>query len=345
MSTELRLPSLVIKNFRGLDHLTIPQLGRVNMVVGKNNSGKSSLLEAVSLYAAPIAIAGMLHARNEYEVMTGANGKDQIRLLFQHLFYGRNLGTFEVGPLSGSGLLRAKVQGSAPLVVPLRESPAAYLELTLEGSVTYHTVQSSWDKIPQERLTGKASARIPYATVPAGGLADQDVGLLWDEITLTDTEQTVVSALQVLAPDVERLSLVANGRTDRTMMVRLKGEKRPIPLRSMGDGMSRVLGITLSLVNASGGFLLIDEFENGLHYTVQTDLWRLILRVAAQLDVQVFASSHSWDAVEAFQQAAAEDGQNEGLLIRLERKQDHVRAITYSEAELRVATRDQIEVR
>ena len=64
--------------------------------------------------------------------------------------------------------------------------------------------------------------------------------------------------------------------------------------------------IVLSLVNARGGVLLIDEFENGLHYSVQLDAWRMIFNLAQSLNVQVFATTHSWDAVESFQTAAAE---------------------------------------
>ena len=52
--------------------------------------------------------------------------------------------------------------------------------------------------------------------------------------------------------------------------------------------MQRTFGIALALVNARNGLLLIDEFENGLHYLVQPDLWRLIFQVARRLNVQVF---------------------------------------------------------
>lgn len=72
-----------------------------------------------------------------------------------------------------------------------------------------------------------------------------------------------------------------------TVLVWLRGENRPVPLTSLGDGMNRVLGIMLALIAAKGGLLLIDEVENGLHYSVQADLWRLILEMAEQLDVQV----------------------------------------------------------
>jgi AAA15 family ATPase/GTPase len=100
----------------------------------------------------------------------------------------------------------------------------------------------------------------------------------------------------------------------------------------------------LSLVNAKDGFLLLDEFENGMHHTVQLDDWRAIFRLAKLLDVQVFATSHSWDAVETFQKAAAEDPE-EGLLIRLSKQGEAIIPTLFREEELAAATRDHIEVR
>jgi AAA15 family ATPase/GTPase len=126
--------------------------------------------------------------------------------------------------------------------------------------------------------------------------------------------------------------------------VRSASFARPVPLRSFGDGLNRLFGIVLSLVNAKGGLLLIDEFENGMHYTVQLDTWRAIFRLAQTLDVQVFATSHSWDAIEAFQKAAAETPED-GVLIRLSRKGEDIVPTIFREDELAVATRDRIEVR
>ena len=78
--------------------------------------------------------------------------------------------------------------------------------------------------------------------------------------------------------------------------------------------MNRLFGLALALVNARGGLLLINEFENGLHHSVQTDVWRMIFRLAERLAVQVFATTHSRDSVRSFQEAAAESPE-EGVLL------------------------------
>lgn len=108
--------------------------------------------------------------------------------------------------------------------------------------------------------------------------------------------------------------------------------------------MQRVLGIALALVNAKDSMLLIDEFEDGLYTAILPDIWKLIFRIAERLNVQVFATTHSWECIEGFQQAAQESPQ-EGLLIRLQYKQNEIAAILYDKEELSIVTRGRIEVR
>jgi AAA15 family ATPase/GTPase len=146
---------------------------------------------------------------------------------------------------------------------------------------------------------------------------------------------------------VEDISVIGDPTSsrERVTIVKVAGIDEPLPIRSLGDGMQRMLGISLALVNAKDGMLLIDEIENGLHYSVQLDLWRLIFQLARRLNVQVFATSHSWDCIESFQLAAQEEEQVQGVLIRLEVKDGEVSSTLLDEQDLAIATREQIEVR
>ena len=135
-----------------------------------------------------------------------------------------------------------------------------------------------------------------------------------------------------------------DSRSSRRAIVRSNRFPVPVPLRSYGDGVNRLFGIILSLVNAKGGLLLIDEFENGLHYSVQETIWKAIFRLANQLDVQVFATSHSYDAVKAFK-AAATESPEDGVLIRLTRKGDDIIPTVLAEKDISIATESGIEVR
>jgi AAA15 family ATPase/GTPase len=106
-----------------------------------------------------------------------------------------------------------------------------------------------------------------------------------------------------------------------------------------------MLGLMLALVNTRDRILLIVEIENGLHYLVLPSLWHVLVGTARRLNVQVIATSHSWDRIQAFQQVAEEDTESEGLLLRLEVRGDSVQAVLIDEDELAIATSGQIEVR
>lgn len=87
----------------------------------------------------------------------------------------------------------------------------------------------------------------------------------------------------------------------------LIGTGRPEPLGNLGEGMNRMLALAIGLVRSADGILLVDEIENGLHYSVQPDLWRMIFETAQELNVQVFATTHSYDCVQAFERVAQEE--------------------------------------
>ena len=129
------------------------------------------------------------------------------------------------------------------------------------------------------------------------------------------------------------------------MVVKLVDHDRPVPLKSLGDGAVRLFGFALALANCRNGFLLIDEAENGIHYSVHTDFWRVILRTAHENNVQVLATTHGWDCIRGFARAATENNAAEGILVRLEKKGGGVHAIEYSEDELETAAEQGIEVR
>jgi len=375
--SALTLPSFEVKGFRAFKDLRIERLGRVNLIVGKNNVGKTSLLEALQLYAEqgyPPRIWELLSERDQVTHSRAFRSADTEELLsaLRHLFHDRPSGiratsVLWLGPI---GMPDAKLKISLiwvprqPLDDPWNkveeyltnpgepgnrddssgdETPGLSIQIGQRHSILY-----SLERISPNRIARSDGKVMTCRFVGANGLTKAQVGELWDNIALTDVQRDVIQSLRIIAPGVEGLSLVAEARgnvRDRIPIVRIAGMSEPIPLRSLGDGMQRMLGIVLALVNAKDGFLLVDEVENGLHYTVLPQVWRLIFGTARRLNVQVFATSHSWECIQAFQQAAEEDKQEEGVLIRLEAKRNSIIATMFDERELEIATREQIEVR
>ncbi len=168
---------------------------------------------------------------------------------------------------------------------------------------------------------------------------------------VTDDEKRAVEALRLIfGSTVKRVAVIGDergprSRNGRRAVVRIAGQERPVPLRSLGDGAVRLFGVALALANSQGGFLLIDEAENGIHYSVQRDFWRMVLLTAHENNVQVFATTHSWDCAAGFAQAAVEAEGAAGALVRLDSDDEDIRAVEYSEEDLQVAAEQGIEVR
>ena len=367
---SLKIESITLERFRVFRELTIRGLGRVNLITGRNNTGKSSVLEGLRILANNASldvIYDILRYREENIEEAEEEGHPaDPDSLFQvsGLFHGFPLFSEDPEPIaiSTSGKsspmsmtirldwLSEKRDSDGIKWIPLDKlEPDGVAALIVERQDTTNVYPLERFRYPYSMRRGRfgpsSETRMPCIFVsPYGGGGTGMLGPLWDKIALSDREKDVVEGLRIIDPQISAVSMVGSTRRKPTAIVRADNIERPVPLRSFGDGLNRLFGIILSLVNARGGLLLVDEFENGLHHTVQLDAWRTIFRLAQTLDIQVFATSHSWDAVEAFQKAAAE-APEEGALIRLARRGEDIIPTVLSEDELAIATRDQIEVR
>ena len=179
-------------------------------------------------------------------------------------------------------------------------------------------------------------------------LVSNEISRLWDEIVLTDDEAIALDALSLVFGDrVERTASVGDGvgGARRRMLVKLANHTHPVPLRSLGDGATRMFGVALALANCRDGFLLIDEVENGIHYTVQREFWGMVLRAAHAHNAQVLATTHSKDCIDGFAAAALGCPEISGNLIRIDRHNGELHAVEYSMDELETAAEQNIEVR
>ncbi|HUE00657.1 MAG TPA: ATP-binding protein, partial [Bryobacteraceae bacterium] len=121
-------------------------------------------------------------------------------------------------------------------------------------------------------------------------------------------------------------------------------EEQPIPIGSMGDGMWRMLAMAIAITQCRGGVLLVDEIDTGLHYTVMSQMWRLIFNAAKELDVQVFATTHSYDCVYSLAQICVDpDPTNSVTVQRIEAGKSM--SVPYDQEEITVAAQREIEVR
>lgn len=385
------LDSLIIKNFRSLADFSVAKLGRVNLIVGKNNSGKSSVLEALRIYAGngqrELLDSIATEHDERYRIRENERTEPDEPMPFQDFFTGRCFPNdddtaIQIGSaLKPDDVLRVQhvflAEEREPVVDELGETSfrvrrriVPKMQLQLEVGEMRQALQLSKAerRFPPFFLdSGYSRIRspvfemansIPCSVIPTQFISQDELADEWDKIALTEYAEVVKQAMRIIAPEFENLNFVRNdeGRPgtrpnfQRSAKVKLSDVPRPVPLNSLGDGMLRVLQLALKLFPAKGGFLLIDEFENGLHYSVQEKIWTLLFEMAERLDIQVFATTHSWDCIESFSKVAVARQDSDGVLFRMGRSvrtsdSGRVIATVFDEAALANITQADVEVR
>jgi len=376
------LDSLNIKNYRNLKELRIKSLSRINLIIGKNNTGKSTLLEAIAIFATKgdlSLIFQLLGDRGENysQIKNNDNSTESNIRTLSSLFTNRFVG-FGLTDAILIGSIENSIFGeghSTENSVSLRF--VRYFEEIQRdtlGDITARKrtiLQSDIDKnfanykVGIEIRTGNSSNILsldegkPYRIRYTGLVnyerfqfirsrnIDKEInGKLFDDITLTEKEQFIIDALRIIEPSTERIAFVEESPGERTAVIKLSNSKGVLPLRSMGDGMNRIMTIILGLANSDNGYFLIDEFENGLHYTVQEHLWNIIFKLSQKLNVQIFITTHSEDCIRGFEKILNSAGNlPDGKLIRLDSENGTIRQVEYNAKELKIASIQNIETR
>lgn len=316
------LSRVEIKNYRGFQSFKAEGLSRVNLFVGKNNSGKTAILEGLQLLTSrgdPAVLSDIADRRGEIIVTRPEVGGRQVDIA--HLFHGHTFAPESSITFQGDN-------GYSPVVLKVYAPKAETSETGKSRTTSLGLRISSAEQTKTDRddprfaisREGGVDIDVPSRFRRAGSvrrtrgpqnrfvgpdsLNTVELAMMWDEITLSGQEVDVASAMRVLEPDLESVhfltGMLASGffASRAGIVVGVKGTEGRFPLGSMGDGMRRLMSIATSLAFTKEGCLFVDEIDTGLHYSIMTDMWKLIVSKAVTSNTQVFATTHSWDCIE-----------------------------------------------
>ncbi len=373
------LSSFEITNFRLFQHLEIRTLSRVNLVVGKNNAGKSTFLEAVELYASNASanlLLDLVEARQEaWFSEAQPHFQHFLDNPVRHLFFGHHLPKIgetgiSLGEVSSNDKLHITTaayqdqsddQGNIRTTrvsnshIDEEISDLEFFLVAEEGNKTrklFRLNRGLRDVRRNNRVIyGRQESEVKYTCqiVSTDNMPNRKLAALWDLTSLTNLESEIISALGLIDHRVSGIAFVediSQGRSgeNRVPLVKISGINEPLPLKSMGDGITRLFHIIVALVNAQNGLLLIDEFENGLHWSIQPKVWDLVFQLSEILNVQVFATTHSRDCIKGFD-STWNNYPELGAFFRLDVKDDLIRATEYTSETLTDAIDMDVEVR
>ncbi len=366
------LRDLTIENFRSFDKYQLNGLARVNLLVGDNNCGKTSVLEAACLLASEGDIHLMNHLLELREDTTfaqdpGTNVPRQkfgaISLLHRKpgfdpwldpednpmvTIHGNNSQlsnrsrnvAFEFGreDTIGTGTFEDADQLGPTLKVTYSESnePARIQETRLAQNGLTGGPVTSGRKVSLHKTP-------PVLFVPAGGLETSQVVGAWSKLAKSRQEHHAVLALQLIDETITQI-IPLPGATLRREVLIDRGDSR-ISLSELGGGAYSLLSLGCALGYTSGSALFLDEVDTGLHYSRLPDMWRMVIKAAHELDVQVFATTHSLDCIRGLADAVQRDESLTGdiALFRIDQRTEE--AVRYGGEELPVVAGHEIEVR
>ncbi len=85
---------------------------------------------------------------------------------------------------------------------------------------------------------------------------------------------------------------------------------------TQGISIKELLCIEL-WANVKSGAVWIAEIENSLHHTTYKGYWRSLFQIANKFDIQIFATTHSLEIIEAFADVATENADVPSVYIEL----------------------------
>ncbi|MBO7074218.1 MAG: AAA family ATPase [Bacteroidales bacterium] len=297
--------NLEIKNFRGIEHLIIDDFSRVNVFLGQNNSGKSSVLEAILL------LAGMSNPDLPLSLNKARTRNFRIAYLQEtrYQFYNLDLtNTPEFSSLQIDGISRhlqmrlfhteTPDEGVQSIDEPLILSETVRLPNTLE--MLYDITTSNGIKrfrsslfINQSDVVSRQEPSKEYVEKNSAVLFSSDLlssNLTKDlsELFKRKQKNTLLEYLQKFDTKINAIEILNND-----VYVGFDDVKEMLPISMSGDGLRRFLNIVAGSANPNNTMILIDEIDNGLHYSAYKKLWEVIFALAVSTNKQVFVTTHS----------------------------------------------------
>jgi AAA15 family ATPase/GTPase len=349
----MRYQSLNIENFRGISKLEITDLRRVNLLVGRNNCGKTSVLEAIFL------LSGMANPQlpmniHGFRDLILSNDED-FSFMFKNLdvavpirFKGSvdsNERKLTVTPFFG--FYQPKNDGKPVISQP--ESLSATSNFRMVEGINF-----DFETHKNEKYHGEFHIKEGKVTIPVNYkenlicsyLSSKNANVVNDkqmeDLLIHKKLDSIISVLKGIEPAVQDIRMGA-----RSMVYIDIGAERLIPINVMGDGMRKILALLAAIAAMKNGVLLIDEIENGLHYSSLSVAWKALFSACKEYNVQIITTAHSYECVEAFSKSYATiDPEGDDIrLFRINKDGENHKAFSYNAKVLKAGIEKEFEVR
>jgi hypothetical protein len=359
------IESLEIKNFRCFEKLHLKGLGTVNIVVGANGSGKTSLLESIFLGVGgtPEIVTRLRGWRGLGQLIALTGTRSSYDAIWNDIFFNfdqqRTIEINAVGYPENSRKLKVWYNPGDTAVIPLSNEEkvgtgagratdsSAIIPITFEWT---EATNKPREFKPAFTLTGLSMGGAPIPALAAffsssyvATANPSESAGQFSELSKRNEEGPIRELIKELFP-ITTLSLEASVGGMSILYCGVPWLPVKIPLGLLSSGILKLVSILLGIATFPKGVIIVDEIENELYYQIMPKVWESLLVFCKKFDVQLFASTHSYECLKAALQAVQ---RNEGdfRLIRTERKDGKCIARLFGGKDFEAALETETEVR
>lgn len=346
-----------VSNFRGIKHINVEGLKRMSLISGKNNVGKSTLLEALFLFMDHTSneVFGKLNNFRESYISIMANA-------WEPLFYNMDMErvmSISVGSQNGESTLSFNKDVSylpqnvsnipEEVIAQFRSATKgnyslafSYVENEYKENGHFFVNQGSILRQMKTSLDGneiKNMTPTRYINAAVARYTDNVIDSI-GRLELSGEKKTIVGILQELDSEIEDIVTISRQNVSQ-LHIKVRGKW--IPLQYAGDGVMKLLNICLAIMECKDGLLLIDEIETGFHYSMYGKLWRIIDETSQKSNCQIIASTHSYEMIVASKDNVI--NKDAYVFYRLGKNDESTTAYKYDYTMLDSALNAEMEVR
>jgi len=357
------ITDVLIRNFKCFESLTVPELGRITLISGRNNVGKTALLEALFLFS---------DQRNPGMTVQqyGRRGVEQVALtteaMWRPIFYNYSMDAEILISLTTNGnheqvkfrFNQEYVPRSPNTVqtedkhIPTDEeltSLAVDIEYTAksgENIISHHYPDANNNNRPTIAFqTRPSKISLPSASFfaskkhfVANEIADQ-----FSNLAKEDRENEAVEFLRIIEPRLQGLKIIKEGNIS-SVHGKMKGITQTLPINLMGEGMEKLLSLIVAIAFSPNRVIYLDEIENGLHYSIIPKIWKALGKALRKYHCQLITTTHSRECIQAAHEGLS-DMSEDFRYIRLHRKDKEITAKLSNYDMIGTAIKTNLEVR
>ncbi len=355
------LRSFTIKNFRCFDELTIEPLEKINLIAGKNNVGKTALLEGMFLFAGAtnpkLAMnINLFRGIEAFEIKPELMSETPWNSLFYNFDENAMISMVGKNDDRKKRMLKMRIvrRKSEIVMKKIPEKKEEYTITELTGKFLELEYLNEKNESIKSRLVIEANqlrADTPPVPVPYNAIfmasryriSPAEDAQRYSNVEIAGQQEILLNILRLIEPKLNRLAVAVTAGIP--MIFGDIGLKRLIPLPIMGEGIAKVCSLVLAIANSRDGLVFMDEIENGIHHSIMDEIWIGVAEAARSFNAQIFATTHSRECIVAAHRAFIKSGRYDFLLHRLDKINGKIEVKTYDRNTLDAAIEAGFEIR